>query len=77
MMSFDPLINFWSLKSFPFDFSLGKNYSARYFDLFRKRIQLPVWEYKEEFFKVLSDNQVRLVFFHESHHSLLSASVVL
>ncbi|VDP95229.1 unnamed protein product, partial [Echinostoma caproni] len=39
----------------------GKAFSAKYYDIFRKRIQLPVWEYKEEFFKVLSDNQVTVL----------------
>lgn len=40
---------------------IGHPYSQRYFDIFRKRIQLPVWEYKEKFFKVLSENQVTVL----------------
>ncbi|VDL61292.1 unnamed protein product [Hymenolepis diminuta] len=39
----------------------GLPYSQRYFDIFRKRIQLPVWEYKERFFKVLTENQVTVL----------------
>lgn len=39
----------------------GLPYSQRYFDIFRKRIQLPVWEYKEKFFQVLTDNQVTVL----------------
>ncbi|CDS36026.1 pre mRNA splicing factor ATP dependent [Echinococcus multilocularis] len=39
----------------------GLQYSQRYFDIFRKRIQLPVWEYKDQFFKVLTDNQVTVL----------------
>ncbi|KAF5401062.1 Pre mRNA splicing factor ATP dependent [Paragonimus heterotremus] len=39
----------------------GKPFSARYFELFRKRIRLPVWEYKENFFKVISENQVTVL----------------
>lgn len=39
----------------------GLPYSQRYFDIFRKRIQLPVWEYKEKFFKILTENQVTVL----------------
>lgn len=31
-------------------------YSKRYYELFRKRIQLPVWEYREKFFDNLDNN---------------------
>lgn len=34
-----------------------KPYSQRYYELFRKRIQLPVWEYKETFNELLENNQ--------------------
>lgn len=33
-------------------------YSQKYFELFRKRIQLPVWEYREKFFDLLDKNQI-------------------
>lgn len=32
-------------------------YSKKYYELFRKRIQLPVWEYREKFFNLLDHNQ--------------------
>ncbi|VDD82718.1 unnamed protein product [Mesocestoides corti] len=40
---------------------IGHPFSPRYFDIFRKRIQLPVWEYKEQFLKALTDNQVTVL----------------
>ncbi|CAH8558213.1 unnamed protein product [Heterobilharzia americana] len=39
----------------------GKAFSPRYFELFRKRVKLPVWEYKENFFQTLSENQVTVL----------------
>ncbi len=39
----------------------GHQYTQKYYEIFRKRIQLPVWEYKEQFFKVLTDNQVTVL----------------
>jgi len=33
-------------------------YSKRYFELFRKRIQLPVWEYRNKFFDLLDKNKI-------------------
>lgn len=33
-------------------------YSKRYYELFRKRIQLPVWEYREKFMNLLNENQI-------------------
>ncbi|CAH8557026.1 unnamed protein product [Schistosoma mattheei] len=39
----------------------GKSFSAKYFELLRKRIKLPVWEYKENFFQTLSENQVTVL----------------
>lgn len=36
----------------------NQNYSQQYFDLFNKRRQLPVWEYKDAFMATLEKNQV-------------------
>ncbi|KAI1303140.1 Pre-mRNA-splicing factor ATP-dependent RNA helicase DHX15 [Halotydeus destructor] len=36
-------------------------YSKRYFELFRKRIQLPVWEYREKFMDILDQNQIMVL----------------
>ncbi|RWS26883.1 putative pre-mRNA-splicing factor ATP-dependent RNA helicase DHX15-like protein [Leptotrombidium deliense] len=36
----------------------GGPYSQRYFELFRKRIQLPVWEYRDKFLELLAGNQI-------------------
>lgn len=33
-------------------------YTQRYYELFRKRIQLPVWEYQDKFVNLLSENQI-------------------
>nr|SZF06472.1 putative pre-mRNA-splicing factor ATP-dependent RNA helicase PRP1 [Psoroptes ovis] len=33
-------------------------YSKRYYELFRKRIQLPVWEYQSKFIDLLDNNQI-------------------
>lgn len=33
-------------------------YSQKYYEIFRKRIQLPVWEYKQKFFDLLDKNQI-------------------
>ena len=35
----------------------GLQYTPRYFELFRKRIQLPVWEYQDKFLDLLSKHQ--------------------
>uniref|UniRef100_A0A915PI77 RNA helicase n=1 Tax=Setaria digitata TaxID=48799 RepID=A0A915PI77_9BILA len=35
----------------------GQPYSQRYFDIFKKRTTLPVWEYKDKFLEVLDKNQ--------------------
>ncbi|KAA3673102.1 pre-mRNA-splicing factor ATP-dependent RNA helicase DHX15/PRP43 [Paragonimus westermani] len=53
-----PIPNSFSVQINPYN---GKPFSARYFELFRKRIRLPVWEYKENFFKVISENQVTVL----------------
>ena len=37
--------------------STGLPYTPRYFELFRKRIQLPVWEYQDKFLEILSKHQ--------------------
>ena len=37
--------------------SIGLPYTPRYFELFRKRIQLPVWEYQDKFLELLSKHQ--------------------
>lgn len=36
-------------------------YSQRYFELFRKRIQLPVWEYRQQFMEMLDGNQIMVL----------------
>ena len=36
----------------------GRPFSDRYFDILRKRIDLPVWEYREKFMDVIKDKQV-------------------
>ncbi len=33
-------------------------YSQRYYELFRKRIQLPVWEYKDKFLELIDNSQI-------------------
>ncbi|GAB2282159.1 hypothetical protein Dimus_016712 [Dionaea muscipula] len=43
-----PSINRWN----------GRVYSARYFEILEKRKSLPVWQQKDDFFKVLSANQI-------------------
>jgi pre-mRNA-splicing factor ATP-dependent RNA helicase DHX15/PRP43 len=35
----------------------GLPYSARYWDLYRKRVTLPVWEYRQKFLELLEQNQ--------------------
>ena len=35
----------------------GLPFSPRYFELFRKRVQLPVWEYQEKFLDLLTRHQ--------------------
>ena len=37
-------------------------FTPRYFELFRKRIQLPVWEYQEKFLDLLNKHQGRTQF---------------
>ncbi|CAF0884008.1 unnamed protein product [Adineta steineri] len=39
----------------------NQNYSHQYFELFKKRRQLPVWEYKEAFMATLDKNQVTVL----------------
>lgn len=39
----------------------NQNYSQQYFDLFNKRRQLPVWEYKDAFTATLEKNQVTVL----------------
>ena len=35
-----------------------KNYSHQYYEIFKKRRQLPVWDYKDAFMATLEKNQV-------------------
>ena len=35
----------------------GRPYTTRYYDILKKRLQLPVWEYKERFMGMLDKNQ--------------------
>ena len=39
----------------------GRPYSARYYEILEKRQSLPVWQQKEEFLKVLRDNQTLIL----------------
>ncbi|CAH1783851.1 unnamed protein product [Owenia fusiformis] len=39
----------------------GMPYTQRYYDILRKRMQLPVWEYKEKFNEVLSSNKIMVL----------------
>lgn len=36
----------------------NKPYSRQYFELFKTRQRLPVWEYREQFFNLLENNQI-------------------
>ncbi|XP_031561254.1 putative pre-mRNA-splicing factor ATP-dependent RNA helicase PRP1 [Actinia tenebrosa] len=36
----------------------GRPFSDRYFDILRKRIELPVWEYREQFMEIVKKNRV-------------------
>ena len=36
----------------------GRSFSDRYFDILRKRIELPVWEYRENFFSTFKEHKV-------------------
>ncbi|PAA76825.1 hypothetical protein BOX15_Mlig000835g4, partial [Macrostomum lignano] len=36
-------------------------YTPRYYEIYRKRIGLPVWEYREQFFQLLSKNQTMVL----------------
>lgn len=35
----------------------GLPYTQKYYDIYRKRIALPVWEYRDKFFELLENNQ--------------------
>lgn len=39
----------------------GRAYSARYYEILEKRKSLPVWQQKEEFFRVLKDSQTLIL----------------
>ncbi|KAM0875202.1 hypothetical protein ACQ4PT_036898 [Festuca glaucescens] len=47
----NPSINPWN----------GRPYSARYFEILEKRRTLPVWQQKEDFLRVLRDNQTLIL----------------
>lgn len=36
-------------------------YSVKYYDILKKRMQLPVWEYKQSFLATLEKNQVTVL----------------
>ncbi|XP_048585628.1 putative pre-mRNA-splicing factor ATP-dependent RNA helicase PRP1 [Nematostella vectensis] len=36
----------------------GRPFSERYFDILKKRIDLPVWEYREKFMEIIKNNKV-------------------
>nr|XP_043635651.1 probable pre-mRNA-splicing factor ATP-dependent RNA helicase DEAH2 isoform X2 [Erigeron canadensis] len=46
-----PMVNHWN----------GRAYSARYYEILEKRKTLPVWQQKDEFFKVLRENQTLIL----------------
>ena len=35
----------------------GKLFSDKYFDILKKRIELPVWEYREKFMETMKEKQ--------------------
>ncbi|GKA48665.1 probable pre-mRNA-splicing factor ATP-dependent RNA helicase DEAH2, partial [Tanacetum coccineum] len=39
----------------------GRPFSQRYYEIFEKRKTLPVWHQKEEFLKVLKENQTLIL----------------
>lgn len=39
----------------------GRPYSQKYYEIFRKRLQLPVWEYRDKFFQILDTNQIMVL----------------
>lgn len=39
----------------------GLPHTQHYYDLFKKRITLPVWEYKPKFFEMLKKNQIMVL----------------
>lgn len=39
----------------------NQTYSAKYYDILRKRLQLPVWEYKKVFMETLQSNKVTVL----------------
>ncbi|VAI06287.1 unnamed protein product [Triticum turgidum subsp. durum] len=47
----NPSINRWN----------GRPYSARYLEILEKRRTLPVWQQKDEFLRVLRDNQTLIL----------------
>jgi pre-mRNA-splicing factor ATP-dependent RNA helicase DHX15/PRP43 len=47
----NPSINPWN----------GRPYSARYFEILEKRRTLPVWQQKDDFLRVLRDNQTLIL----------------
>ena len=50
--------NSMSQTSSTFNRFTKQNYSHQYFEIFNKRRQLPVWEYKDAFMATLDKNQV-------------------
>ena len=42
-------------------FFSGLPFTPRYHELFKKRINLPVWEYKEKFIDILNKNQIMVL----------------
>jgi pre-mRNA-splicing factor ATP-dependent RNA helicase DHX15/PRP43 len=39
----------------------GQLHTAKYFEILKKRMQLPVWEYKDQFMKTINENQVTVL----------------
>lgn len=43
----------------------GKGFSQRYYEIMEKRMKLPVWEQKEQFYQLMNNNQT-IVFVGET-----------
>ena len=54
---------YWKLLNYfrAVSMTVGLPYTPRYWELFRKRTQLPVWEYKEKFIDIMNKNQVMVL----------------
>ena len=53
----------------------GNLYSDRYHEILAKRKTLPVWEYREQFYKTLAENPRMVCAAHSVNAALLTASI--